>query len=239
GDRAAGVFGVLATGFSVLLGFIVFLAFTTYDESRAGAETEANVLVQLVETAQFFPVEARQRLTGELICYGRSVVGEEWPALQAGTLGDRINPWGVALIRTMRTVEPRTAAQQSAYDRWHDQTSEREVARLDRIHGASGVLPSPLWVVLFFLSAVIFGFMLFFADSGERASTQAMMMGSVVAVITVLLLLLAFFDSPFRRGPGSLQPTAMERSLRLIDEGLAAIGASVAPPCDERGAATG
>ena len=27
GDRAAGVFGVLATGFSVLLGFIIFLAF--------------------------------------------------------------------------------------------------------------------------------------------------------------------------------------------------------------------
>jgi len=27
GDRASGVFGVLATGFSVLLGFIVFLAF--------------------------------------------------------------------------------------------------------------------------------------------------------------------------------------------------------------------
>ena len=34
GDRASGVFGVLATGFSVLLGFIVFLAFTTYDESQ-------------------------------------------------------------------------------------------------------------------------------------------------------------------------------------------------------------
>ncbi|MGZ4301395.1 MAG: hypothetical protein ACXVR9_09070 [Gaiellaceae bacterium] len=31
GDRAAGVFGVLATGFSVLLGLIVFLAFTSYD----------------------------------------------------------------------------------------------------------------------------------------------------------------------------------------------------------------
>ena len=32
GDRAAGVFGVLATGFSVLLGFIVFLAFESYDQ---------------------------------------------------------------------------------------------------------------------------------------------------------------------------------------------------------------
>ena len=31
GDRAAGVFGVLATGFSVLLGFVIFLAFTSYD----------------------------------------------------------------------------------------------------------------------------------------------------------------------------------------------------------------
>ncbi len=38
GDRASGVFGVLATGFSVLLGFIVFLAFTSYDQSRTGAE---------------------------------------------------------------------------------------------------------------------------------------------------------------------------------------------------------
>ena len=29
GDRASGVFGVLATGFSILLGFVVFLAFST------------------------------------------------------------------------------------------------------------------------------------------------------------------------------------------------------------------
>jgi hypothetical protein len=31
GDRAAGVFGVLATGFAVLLGFVVFLAFEIFD----------------------------------------------------------------------------------------------------------------------------------------------------------------------------------------------------------------
>ena len=41
GDRAAGVFGVLATGFAVLLGFVVFLAFESFDTSRSGAETEA------------------------------------------------------------------------------------------------------------------------------------------------------------------------------------------------------
>ena len=59
GDRASGVFGVLATGFSILLGFVVFLAFTSYDNSRAGAETEALMVLQQVETAQSFPPPAR------------------------------------------------------------------------------------------------------------------------------------------------------------------------------------
>jgi hypothetical protein len=100
GDRAAGVFGVLATGFSVLLGFIVFLAFESYDQSRAGAETEAVVLAQQVETAQLFPPAVGGGLTGELVCYGRSVVHTEWPRAEAGNQGDVINPWGAELFRT-------------------------------------------------------------------------------------------------------------------------------------------
>lgn len=57
GDRASGVFGVLATGFAVILGFIIFLAFESYDASRVGAEAEALAVVQQVETAQFLPPE--------------------------------------------------------------------------------------------------------------------------------------------------------------------------------------
>jgi hypothetical protein len=235
GDRASGVFGVLATGFSVLLGFIIFLAFTSYDESRVGAETEALVLAQQVETAQFFPAEVRSRLTGELICYGRSVVNDEWEQMEAGTQGDGINPWGVALFRTLQGVDPQSAAEQSAYDKWLEQTSEREEARLDRIHGAVGVIPSPLWIVLFFIAAVIFVYMLFFADSGEGPVTQGLLMGAVTAVITIMLLLLTFLDSPFHTGVGGLRPVAMERTLRIVDEALSATGATVTAPCDADG----
>ncbi|MGH3042860.1 MAG: hypothetical protein ACRDNG_14180 [Gaiellaceae bacterium] len=235
GDRAAGVFGVLATGFSVLLGFIVFLAFTSYDQSRSGAETEALMVVQQVETAQFFPAETAGELTGELICYGRSVVNDEWERMRSDTLGDRVNPWGVELFRTLQAVEPTTAAQQSAYDKWLDQTSTREEARLDRAHGAVGVIPTQLWIVLFFIAAVIFVFMLFFADRGEGAVTQAVLMGSVVAVIATLLLLLYALDNPFSAGVGGLDPVAMERSLRLVDEALGAVGGQVPIPCDAEG----
>jgi hypothetical protein len=237
GDRASGVFGVLATGFSVLLGFIVFLAFSSYDGSRAGAETEAHVVGQQVETAQFLPAGTAGELTGELVCYGRSVANDEWERMEAGTIGDRINPWGVALFETVRTIEPQRASEQSAYDKWLDLTFSREEARLDRIHGAEGVIPTPLWIVLFFISVVVFVYVLFFADSGERAVTQSLLMGAVTSVIVTLLLLLTFLDSPFQRGVGGLQPVAMERTLRIIDEALRLTGIEVRIPCDDQGSA--
>ena len=239
GDRAAGVFGVLATGFSVLLGLVVFLAFTSYDQSRSGAETEALLVVQQFETAQFFPVAVRQRLGDELVCYARSVVHQEWPKMRSGTDGDVFNPWGVAMFRTLKATSPKTIPEQEAYDKWLDRRADRETARRDRIHGAAGVIPGPLWVVLFFISAVIFVFMLFFADSGERAVVQAVQIGSVVAVITATLLLIGSLDHPLRGGYGSLQPVAMERALRQLDQERRLVGQNGPLPCNRLGAPTG
>ena len=204
GDRAAGVFGVLATGFAVLLGLVVVLAFTSYDDSRAGAETEALTLAQQYEVANLLPPAAGRRLGSELVCYGRSVVHQEWPRMRNGTQTDAANPWGVALFRTLRGIEPKTASQQAAYAKWLDQRLDRESARNARIHGAVGVIPGPLWLVLFVIAAMIVGFMLLFADSGERAFVQATLIGTVVAVMTATLLVIGFLNNPYRPGLGSL-----------------------------------
>ena len=235
GDRASGVFGVLATGFSVLLGFVVFLAFESYDQSRSGAEQEALVLSQQVETAQFLGSPVAGKLTGELVCYGRSVVHIEWPRAESGTAGDAINPWGVKMFRTFKSFEPKTPSEEAAYGKWIDQTSDREAARIDRIHGAVGVIPLPLWIALFLISVVVFVFMLFFADSGEGAVTQAVLMGSVATVLASMLLLIAFLDSPFHKGIGGVRPVAMERTLRIVDEALQAVSVRLNLPCDAQG----
>ena len=235
GDRAAGVFGVLATGFAVLLGFVVFLSFTSYDSARSGAEAEALVVTQQLETAQFFPEPAALELTGQLVCYARSVAGVQWDRMESGTLGDQVNPWASDMFRTVRTVEPQSAAEQSAYDRWLDQTSAREEARIARIHGAVGVIPSPLWIVLFLTAALIFVFVLFFADSGERAVVQALLMGTVVSTLTMMMLLLYALDNPFHPGIGGLRPVAMERALQIIDQELDVAGVDITLPCDTAG----
>ena len=235
GDRASGVFGVLATGFAVLLGFVVFLAFESFDSARAGSEAEARIVAEQFETAQFLPPAAGARLSGQLVCYARSVVGREWPQQESGSDGGLLNPWAVELFLTLESTEPESASEQAAFGKWLDLTTAREEARADRTHGAEGVIPLHLWIVLFVSSAVIFVYMLYFADRAERRKVQATLVGGVAIVITSTMLLLWFLDNPFHGGAGSLRPAAMERTLDIIEQGAAAIGASFEIPCDENG----
>jgi len=237
GDRASGIFGVLATGFAVLIGFVVFLSFESFDTSRSGAETEARTVVQQFETAQFLPVAVRARLSGDLVCYARTVIHQEWPRMESGTIGGSRNPWSLAMLRTLRTTEPRSASEQTAYAKWFDQRSDREDGRADRIHGAEGVIPLPVWIVLLLASGVIFVYMLFFADSAERAIVQATMMGGVAVVITSTLLLLVFLDHPYQSGVGGLRPVAMKRALAQLQQERAFARERIVIPCDSQGTA--
>jgi hypothetical protein len=61
-------------------------------------------------------------------------------------------------------------------------------------------------------------------------------MGSITIVITLLLLLLAFFDHPHGEEIGKLRPTAMERTLVLMDAQTQAVAVEVDLPCDGSGA---
>ena len=236
GDRAAGVFGVLATGFAVLLGFVVFLAFTSYDSARAGAESEARIVAAAARDRPAVPTRpSLLQLTTQLVCYARSVAGIQWERMQSGSLGEELNPWGTQMFRTLLTVQPETPTEQAAYSKWLDQTSDREEARSDRIHGAVGVIPTPLWAVLFFTSFAIFVYMLFFADSAERAVVQGLLMGTVVSVMVMMLVLLQFLNHPFHPGIGGLEPDAMRRTLIILDEELAEVGRTDTLPCDAQG----
>ena len=138
--------------------------------------------------------------------------------MQDGTVGDAINPWAVALFTSLKLAKPKTSVEDAAYGKWLDQTSDREEARRDRVHGAAGIIPNSIWLVLFFTAGIVFAFMLFFADSAERAVSQAMLIGSATAVVTATLLAIHVLDNPYRPGVGSLEPVAMERSLVILDE---------------------
>ena len=178
GDRASGVFGVLATGFSVLLGFIIFLAFAAYDESRAGAEAEATIVAQQLQTAQFLPASSSPLLTGELtlLCPlgGRGGVGGSG----CGNAGRLHQPLGCSDL-------PRPFALSTRRRRQSSRPTTVDVPDVRPGAGAyppgargRGDHPAPAVADIFIICGVIFGYMMFFADRAERAGTQAMLMGS-------------------------------------------------------------
>ena len=228
---------MIATGFAVLIGFVVFLAFESFDTSRSGAETEARIVEQQFETAQFLPARVRPLLSGSSSATRATSCtrsGRGWSPARSATSR---NPWGVTMMKTLETTEPRSASEQTAYSKWFDQRSDRESARGDRTHGAEGVIPAPIWIVLFLAFGAIFIYMLFFADSAERAIVQATMIGAVAIVITSTLLLLWFLDNPYHSGAGGLRPVAMERTLQLLQEERARNPERIVVPCDLRGVA--
>ena len=148
GDRASGVFGVLATCFAIFAGFVIFLAFTTYDQSLAGADAEALIVAQQYETAQFLPNETRDASRDEVICYARYVVHQEWPEMR-GTV-----------VRATRST--RGVVAPVPHDPRRDSTTSApaggvlQVARPDLGSGgsasrpdprAAGITPTSLWIV--------------------------------------------------------------------------------------------
>jgi hypothetical protein len=96
-------------------------------------------------------------------------------------------------------------------------------------------MPTPLWIALFFISAIVLVFLFGFADSSERAWVQGLFMGGVVSVVVTMLLLLGFLDNPFQDSVGGLQPVAMERAVLIIDQALEVIGTPIPIPCDAAG----
>ena len=143
---------------------------------------------------------------------------------------------GDRAVQEPADTEPSSASEQAAYGKWLDQTSDREQARQDRLHGAEGIVPVSIWLVLVLIAGVVFAYMLLFADSGEGAVSQAMLIGSATTVIVLTLIAIEALDNPYRPGLGQIQPVAMERTLRLLDQAREAIGDTAAVPCNAAGA---
>jgi hypothetical protein len=232
--RAAGVFSILATSFAVLFAFVVFLAFGAYSKSSDGADVEAQAVNQQFETAQYFPTEVSPQVGAELVCYGRSVVYQEWPQM-AAQQPPGINQWAGPLFLTVKSVNPVTPQEQAAWAKWLDQTTQREQARQERIVGPDGVITAPVWFVLLISAGIVWAFVFLFADRGEGSFMQAALVGSVTAMIVSGLLVINFLDHPYSPGSGSLQPTAMVETLDRIDQAQQLLHIELPQLCDDAG----
>jgi hypothetical protein len=234
-DRAAGVFGVTGTGFAVLLAFVIFLSFSSYDRAREKASVEAVAITQLFRTAKLFSPDDRRQLHGELICYARAVVRDEWNTMRDGRESPLVDDWLLRIERTIDGIQPHGDAQRVAYDHWFEQAAERREGRRGRLAEGEPLVPSLVWLALFLGGALIITYMCFYADPAEPVFVQALMMGAVTTMVVAGMLVVRFLDRPYENTSGSIKPAAMTMTLRRMEDESRGSDIRAARLCDERG----
>src|SRR5262245_14608587 len=80
----AAVFGVLGVALGILVAFVLFLAFESFVRAQEGASREAVAVTQLLRATRLFPEPQHSELRGDLVCYSRAVIHDEWPKMSSG-----------------------------------------------------------------------------------------------------------------------------------------------------------
>jgi hypothetical protein len=229
GDAGIGVYGAVQGSLGILVAFVIFLAFQSYQAARSAAQDEATAVLQLFRTAELFPRPYSAQEEQHLVCYARAVAGPEWRAMKE----ERGSPLvDAAVARTDATF---AAAQRSGRvsgpvaSTWLSNADDRAKSRQRRRAEAAPFVPPVLWIMLIGGAVVAFSFLLGFADRSERALGQALIAAAPAVILASGLVLIYFFDHPYEDVSGSIQPVAIERALDRMTAIQHATGTPPAP----------
>ena len=225
--RGSAIFGVVGTGFAVILAFVMFFAFQGFNEAKSSSEAEASAVADMSRTAKFFP-EEQGRLGGELVCYGRSVVHQEWPAMDRDDTSAVTSDWRNAIEATLRRIEPEAAQQEAAFAQLLTERDDLSDDRRQRLAEAEPAVGTPVWVILILGGVVSIGFVLLFTDRKEATAVQLALIATVAVLVVSGLALVAFLDHPYEDQAGSIKPIEMEQTVEDIRQE----SPGLTPPCD-------
>jgi hypothetical protein len=226
--RSAGSLSLIGTMFAVMLAFVILFSLQSFQRAREGASKEAVAVTELSAVASVFPPPTGDRLQGGLVCYGRAVVNDEWPAMEDGRSSELVESWVDRMHADFAAAAPQESRREAAYAQWFDEVAQRREGRRERLAEASPFLPMALWFALVIGATLTLAYMVVQADKREIMVIQAIPIAFVAALITAGMLVVVFLENPYTGGTGSIKPTEMNRTLIRIQT-------SVDVPCDERG----
>ncbi len=211
------VYTVVGTAYMVILAFVFFIAFESYGGAKTDAEEEATAVLAMYHAAGPFGSAARAELQGQTICYAREVISDGWPAMRKGGGSSVVDARVSAMEESAEKVPVEDAKQAAAFEHWFSLNEERRQGRQGRIGEAEGLVPPVVWLILIIGAVVVIASVALFADREEAWGTQAALVVAVAIIVVSGLLLVRFLDQPYEDKSGSIKPTAMQRTLVLLE----------------------
>src|SRR5829696_7664621 len=211
-----GVAALSAAGM-LIVAFVFFIAFESYGGAKADAEEEATATLAMFHAAGPFGPAARAELEGQMICYAREVISDGWPAMREGGGSSVLDARVSAMEESAEQLPVNDRKQAAAFAHWFALNEERRQGRQGRIGEAEGLVPPVVWLILIIGAVVVIASVALFADREEAAVTQAAMAAGIAIIVVSGLVLVRFLDKPYEDKSESIKPTAMARSLVLME----------------------
>jgi hypothetical protein len=232
---AAGALAVTGTVYAVLVGFVFLLAFQSYETARSSSQDEAVAAIGLFHVADQLPAEDRDVLQRDVVCYARSVIHVEWPAMADERSSPLVEDWASQAARGFERARLQGAVASGAEQSWFTATDTLQRGRRGRLAEASNFVPAAIWLLLIAAGVMVIGYVFLFADRRERRLPQWMMITAVTTAVTASLLMVAYLNHPYGSHEGSIEPSAMRDVLTTMERER---GRSTIPPssrCDLSG----
>ena len=230
---AGDVFGVVGTGFAVILAFVIFTAFESYAD-RAGGRRDrvrghpADVLPRAV-----LPAESRDTLEGGLICYSRAVVNDEWATMAVGRSSTLVDHWVDKLDDDMVALPVTTNKEIEVFNTWFSRAAERQEGRRGRLAESAPYVPPFVWAMLVLLFVVVVGYQILFASPKRPLIPQVLGVSAVAATMLAGIVVVYVLDAPFADRGAQLPPNRMQATLTAMETEYQ--GNATPIPCDELG----
>jgi len=231
-ESADGIFSAAGAGLAVVLAFVIFTVFSSYENGRNAAGQEAVAAQQMYQTAGFFP-DKTDELRGEVICYSRSVIHDDWPAMQHGRESLVTQHWVDELIATIQQAQVRGNGQGAALEHWLQLSEDRQEARRTRIAEGQSFVPEFVWLVLVLMTITVVAFQCLFADPSATGFVQALAMCAMGLTLFAALTMIWVLDRPFNNRGAQITPSRMEASLAVMTHQTGLLPATL--PCDADG----
>jgi hypothetical protein len=201
--------GVLGTTYAVILGFMLYAVWTSFQDANVNAETEANCLVSVYRVANGLPAEQRDQVHKLARQYVDIVITQEWPAMEGGDFGYAGHQTIEQLWSAVLQTKPDSFGQQTAMNlALTEIDSMTEHRRLRQLQSQSK-LPAILWIVLIvggiitMLSSCMFGI--------DNLILHALQVVSLTLLLSLILVAIADIDRPFQ-GVVHVHPSGFERA---------------------------
>jgi hypothetical protein len=202
-------FAVVGVIYAVLLAFAVIVVWERFSDAETAVLQEAGAAATLYRLANG---SAREISTTRdaLDTYLKLAIDRDWPqmASEAESL-DVTRALNELYVTTIHLTGTGSLAPPVLAEMFKQLDSITQ-ARRTRLHLASGIVPSVLWVILFVGAFLTIGFTFFFGT--ENLAAQVMMTGILSVIVFMGLLVIVSIDHPFT-GPVHIESAPLEQVL--------------------------